>query len=149
MNIQKEEERRTSPRGDMVQQLFPLQTSSHFLLIITERLRLAGTSGAHLVPPLLQQYYPEQGAQAHVQAAFGVPQVETPQPLWAACTSAPSRTQHRSAAWYSGGTSLLQFVSLLSWHWAMAKRASLQVFTCMGKMSRMPFLYPKIQGNKR
>lgn len=51
---------------------------------ITGRLKWEGTSGGHLVQPLLQQGRPEWGAQGHVQATLGdVQGRDTPQLLWA------------------------------------------------------------------
>ena len=41
---------------------------------ITGWLTLVGTSGGHVVRPLLQQGHPEQGAQGHTQLALEDPQ---------------------------------------------------------------------------
>jgi len=86
----------------------------------------------HLIQPLLKQGHPEQCAQVYVQADFEDLQGRDPTALWAACARLQSHTQHRSAAWCSGGTSCVPVCAhcLLSWHWAgtILFASSLQVF---------------------
>jgi len=74
----------------------------------------------HLQQSLLQQGHPEQSAQDSED-----PQEETPQPLWATCTSGPLPAQHRVTVWYSEGTSDVVICThcFLFWHWAALQRA--------------------------
>lgn len=53
-----------------------------------------------------------------------IPKAETPS-FWAACASALSFSQHRSASWWLEGTFCLPVCArcLLAWHWAPLERA--------------------------
>ena len=72
---------------------------------------------------------------------------ETPQHLWAVCTSALSPTQHESVSWFSEGTFCVPICAhyLLSWHWAPLKSSilfssSLQILKGIYKIYSKPHL---------
>lgn len=78
--------------------------------------------------PLLQQF-PAVGCTGEHPGGFWTSPEETPQPLWAACPSAPSAAQHRSAA-FRGASEATSYAPvcahcLLSRLWALLKTEQL------------------------
>lgn len=91
----------------------------------------------YLLQPLLQQGHLEQGA--HMSRwLLEICKEETPHPLWATCTSAPSLAQHRTVFWHLEEPPILLSVPIASCpgtghHWqepdSILFAPSLQVLT--------------------
>jgi len=72
----------------------------------------------HLLQPLLSRDTQSRVPRPMSMWLWEISKEETPQPLWAACASALSPAQHRTASWCSVCAHCLLF-----WHWAPLKTA--------------------------
>ena len=78
---------------------------------ITECSGLEGISMGHLVHPPAEAGSPTAGFTGLCPGGSWIsPEKETPQPPWAACSSAPSPSEGRSSSSCSDGISVLEFV---------------------------------------
>ena len=93
---------------------------------ITEWLRLAGTSGYHLVQTQVQVGSPRASCPVPCPDVFWIsPRMETLPPPWPTCASARLPSMGKSVSWCSEGTSCFSVCTHCLWscHWAPLRRA--------------------------